>query len=196
MLQINYIRENKTLVIDGLKKKYVANADLLIDEAIDIDQVRRETQHNLDVLLSDANNKAKLIGDLMKLGKKEEAEIEKAAALELRSKTKELQELLSAKEQELTDLLVKLPNLPHVSVPVGKTAEENITIHAHGEIPTLHADAQPHWELIKKYDIIDFDLGNKITGAGFPVYKNKGARLQRALINFFLDEAAASKLTK
>lgn len=192
MLQINYIRENKTLVIDGLKKKYVANADLLIDEAIDIDQVRRETQHNLDVLLSDANNKAKLIGDLMKLGKKEEAEIEKAAALELRSKTKELQELLSAKEQELTDLLVKLPNLPHVSVPVGKTAEENITIHAHGEIPTLHADAQPHWELIKKYDIIDFDLGNKITGAGFPVYKNKGARLQRALINFFLDEAVKS----
>jgi len=189
MLQINYIRENKALVIDGLTKKYVANAEALVNELVDKDQVRRETQHNLDVLLSEANNKAKLVGDLMKSGKKEEAELEKVAATELRTKTKELQDTLSKKEDELTNLLVTLPNLPHASVPKGKTAEENITIHSNGQIPILHPDAQPHWELIKKYDIIDFELGNKITGAGFPVYKNKGARLQRALINFFLDEA-------
>ncbi|WP_299247996.1 serine--tRNA ligase [uncultured Cytophaga sp.] len=192
MLQINYIRENKSVVIEGLTKKYVANAEVLVNEVIDKDQFRRETQHNLDVLLAEANNKAKLVGDLMKSGKKEEAELEKVAATELRTKTKELQESLTKSEDELINLLVTLPNLPHASVPAGKTPEENITIHSHGEIPVLHVDAQPHWELIKKYDIIDFELGNKITGAGFPVYKNKGARLQRALINFFLDEAVKS----
>lgn len=196
MLQINYIRENKAAVIDGLTKKYFADAEQIVNEIIEIDQIRRDTQHNLDLTLAEANAKAKAIGDLMKSGKKEEAENEKAAATELRAKTKELQELHTIKEEELTTLLLKLPNLPHHSVPAGRTAEENLNIYSHGEIPVLHADAQPHWELIKKYDIIDFDLGNKITGAGFPVYKNKGARLQRALINFFLDEAGKSGYTE
>lgn len=196
MLQINYIRENKALVVEGLKKKYFADAEQKVEEIIKIDQSRRETQHSLDFLQSEANQKAKAIGELMKQGKKEEAEKEKAAATDLRNKTKELQDFLTEKEEELQNVLVKLPNLPHASVPVGRTPEENITIYSSGEIPVLHADAQPHWELIKKYDIIDFDLGNKITGAGFPVYKNKGARLQRALINFFLDEAGKSGYTE
>lgn len=196
MLQINYIRENKAAVIAGLTKKYFADAEQIVNEIIEIDQIRRDTQYNLDLMLAEANSKAKAIGDLMKAGKKEEAEKEKVAATELRSKTKDLQDLHTLKEEELNALLVKLPNLPHHSVPVGRTAEENLNIYSHGEIPALHADAQPHWELIKKYDIIDFEVGNKITGAGFPVYKNKGARLQRALINFFLDEAGKSGYTE
>ena len=196
MLQINYIRENKAAVINGLTKKYFADAEQMVNEIIEIDQIRRDTQYQLDLMLAEANSKAKAIGDLMKAGKKEEAEKEKLAATELRSKTKELQDLHTLKEEELNSLLVKLPNLPHHSVPAGRTAEENLNIYSHGEIPALHADAQPHWELIKKYDIIDFEVGNKITGAGFPVYKNKGARLQRALINFFLDEAGKSGYTE
>jgi seryl-tRNA synthetase len=192
MLQINYIRENKASVIDGLTKKYFADAEKIVNEIIEIDQIRRDTQHNLDLMLAEANSKAKAIGDLMKAGKKEEAEKEKVTATDIRAKTKELQELHTAKDEELTTLLLKLPNLPHHSVPAGRTAEENLNIFSKGEMPVLHADAQPHWELIKKYDIIDFEVGNKITGAGFPVYKNKGARLQRALINFFLDEAGKS----
>lgn len=196
MLQINYIRENKAAVIAGLTKKYFADAEQIVNEIIEIDQIRRDTQYQLDLMLAEANSKAKAIGDLMKAGKKEEAEKEKVAATELRSKTKELQDLHTLKEEELNTLLVKLPNLPHHSVPEGRTAEDNLNIYAHGEIPALHADAQPHWELIKKYDIIDFEVGNKITGAGFPVYKNKGARLQRALINFFLDEAGKSGYTE
>ena len=192
MLQINYIRENKASVIDGLTKKYFADAEKIVNQIIEIDQIRRDTQHNLDLMLAEANSKAKAIGDLMKAGKKEEAEKEKVAATDIRAKTKELQELHTARDEELTTLLLKLPNLPHSSVPAGRTAEENLNIFSKGEMPVLHADAQPHWELIKKYDIIDFEVGNKITGAGFPVYKNKGARLQRALINFFLDEAGKS----
>lgn len=189
MLQINHIRENKELVVAGLMKKHFADAAQIVNQIIEIDQNRRELQHNSDILLAEANLKAKSIGELMKAGKKEEAEAEKLVATELRTKTKELQDLQASKEEELTAALLKLPNLPHHSVPAGRTAEDNLNVYAAGEIPILHADAQPHWELIKKYDIIDFDLGNKITGAGFPVYKNKGARLQRALINFFLDEA-------
>jgi len=189
MLQINYIRENKATVLEGLKKKYFADAEQKVDEILQIDQARRETQQALDVLQAEANQKAKAIGELMKSGKKDEAENEKLVTTDLRNKIKDLQDFLTAKEEELNTQLVKLPNLPHSSVPVGRTPEENVTIFSHGNIPALHADAQPHWELIKKYDIIDFEVGSKITGAGFPVYKNKGARLQRALINFFLDEA-------
>lgn len=189
MLQINNIRENKALVLEGLKKKFFADAEQKVEEILQIDQSRRETQHTLDLLQAEANQKAKAIGELMKSGKKDEAEKEKLASADLRNNIKELQDFFTAKEDELNNQLVKLPNLPHSSVPVGRTSEENITIFTKGEIPVLHADAQPHWELIKKYDIIDFEVGVKITGAGFPVYKNKGARLQRALINFFLDEA-------
>jgi seryl-tRNA synthetase len=189
MLQINFIRENKELVISGLKKKYFTDATEKIEEILRVDLTRRETQHTLDLLQAEANQKAKAIGELMKAGKKEEAETEKKNATELRNKTKELGDFLLSKETELESLLVKIPNLPHSSVPEGRTAEENINIYSHGTVPVLHDAALPHWELIKKYDIIDFELGVKITGAGFPIYKNKGARLQRALINFFLDEA-------
>ncbi|MGN6645318.1 MAG: serine--tRNA ligase, partial [Cytophaga sp.] len=182
----------KAIVLEGLKKKYFADAEQKVDEILQIDQTRRETQHTLDLLQSEANQKAKLIGELMKSGKKDEAEKEKLASSDLRNKIKDLQDLLTVKEEELNTHLVKLPNLPHSSVPVGRTAEDNVTVFSAGTIPTLHADAQPHWELIKKYDIIDFETGVKITGAGFPVYKNKGARLQRALINFFLDEATSA----
>ena len=188
MLQINFIRENKELVVSGLKKKYFPEAIEKVEEILQVDLSRRETQHTLDLLQSEANQKAKAIGELMKAGKKDEAELEKKNAADLRAKTKELSDFLISKETELESLLVKLPNLPHSSVPEGRTPEENVNIYSHGSIPILHDGALPHWELIKKYDIIDFELGVKITGAGFPVYKNKGARLQRALINFFLDE--------
>jgi len=188
MLQINFIRENKELVVSGLKKKYFPEAKEKVEEILQVDLSRRETQHTLDLLQSEANQKAKAIGELMKAGKKDEAELEKKNAADLRAKTKELGDFLISKETELESLLVKLPNLPHSSVPEGRTPEENVNIYSHGTIPVLHDAALPHWELIKKYDIIDFELGVKITSAGFPVYKNKGARLQRALINFFLDE--------
>ncbi|HSY60286.1 MAG TPA: hypothetical protein VK796_00360, partial [Cytophaga sp.] len=133
MLQINYIRENKAAVINGLTKKYFADAEQIVNEIIEIDQIRRDTQHNLDLMLAEANSKAKAIGDLMKAGKKEEAEKEKATATELRTKTKELQDLHTIKEEELNMLLLKLPNLPHYSVPEGRTAEENLNIYSNGE---------------------------------------------------------------
>jgi seryl-tRNA synthetase len=136
-----------------------------------------------------SNAAAKEIGKLMQSGQKELAEGKRAETAALKGTIKEKEEAAKAAEKQMLDLLVTLPNLPHSSVPVGKTAEENEVVLTWGSLPDMQADAQPHWDLIKKYDIIDFDLGNKITGAGFPVYKGKGARLQRALINFFLDEA-------
>ncbi len=189
MLQISLLRENKELVLNGLKKKYFNQAEEQVAQILFLDQQRRETQKELDNILSETNNLAKEIGNLMKTGKKEEAEKLKSTNSELKEKAKLLSDKLTPLEQEQDAVLVKLPNLPHASVPEGKTPEENLNIYEWGNIPALAADALPHWDLIKKYDIIDFELGNKITGAGFPVYKGKGARLQRALINFFLDEA-------
>jgi seryl-tRNA synthetase len=157
-----------------------------------LDDKRRETQNELDSTLAKSNALAKEIGGLMKAGKKEEAEAAKAETSTLKTRSKELDETLKSIESELYEVLVTLPNLPHSSVPEGKTPEENEVILENGSIPTLAEDALAHWDLIKKYDIIDFELGNKITGAGFPVYKGKGARIQRALINFFLDEAIAA----
>jgi seryl-tRNA synthetase len=157
-----------------------------------LDDKRRETQNELDSTLAKSNALAKEIGGLMKAGKKEEAEAAKAETSTLKTRSKELDETLKSIESELYEVLVTLPNLPHSSVPEGKTPEENEVILENGTIPTLAEDALAHWDLIKKYDIIDFELGNKITGAGFPVYKGKGARIQRALINFFLDEAIAA----
>ncbi|HVD98217.1 MAG TPA: serine--tRNA ligase [Cytophagaceae bacterium] len=189
MLQISLIRENKELVLAGLKKKNFKQGEELLDQILRLDQERRETQKELDNVLSEANNLAKEIGNLMKSGKKEEAEKLKASNSELKEKAKILSDKLTPLEDEQNEVLVKLPNLPHASVPFGKSAEDNENVYEWGNIPALPDSALPHWELIKKYDIIDFELGNKITGAGFPVYKGKGARLQRALINFFLDEA-------
>jgi seryl-tRNA synthetase len=189
MLQISLIRENKELVLAGLNKKNFKQAEEHITQILLLDQQRRETQKELDAVLSETNNLAKEIGNLMKSGKKDEAEKLKISNAELKEKAKVLADKLTPLEEEQNAVLVKLPNLPHTSVPVGKTSEDNENIYEWGKIPTLASDALPHWDLIKKYDIIDFELGNKITGAGFPVYKGKGARLQRALINFFLDEA-------
>lgn len=196
MLQIQQIKENKAATIEGLKRKYFKEAEETVEKVLGLDDKRRETQVELDGTLAKSNALAKEIGGLMKAGKKEEAEAAKAETSTLKAHSKELEEVLRSTEAELYEVLVTLPNLPHSSVPAGKTPEENEVVLENGTIPTLPEDAQPHWDLIKKYDIIDFELGNKITGAGFPVYKGKGARIQRALINFFLDEAINAGYTE
>lgn len=190
MLQLSILREQKELALAGLAKKNVKQAAEQVEAILSLDQFRRDTQRELDLLLADSNAISKEIGILMKSGKKEEVEALKSKTTQLKESSKELQDKLTSSEIELQNLLVKLPNLPHSSVPPGKSAEDNLTVFSWGTPPTLAGDALPHWDLIKKYDIIDFELGNKITGAGFPVYKGKGARIQRALINFFLDEAS------
>lgn len=192
MLQIQQLKENKAATIEGLNRKYFKNAEESVEQIIALDEKRRTTQVELDGTLAKSNALAKEIGGLMKVGKKEEAEAAKAETGNLKIRSKELEEVLKGLESELHEVLVTLPNLPHSSVPAGKTPEENEVVLENGTIPTLPEGAVPHWDLIKKYDIIDFELGNKITGAGFPVYKGKGARIQRALINFFLDEAIAA----
>ncbi|MGV3589058.1 MAG: serine--tRNA ligase [Adhaeribacter sp.] len=189
MLQIAVIREQTDQVIAGLLKKNYKNAAAEVAAVLDLDQRRRAVQAEHDEVQARANALAREIGALMKSGDKAGAETLKSETAELKNKAKQYQEELSSIEESLQAALVKLPNTPHASVPEGKTPEDNEVVLEHGEIPVLPENALPHWELIKKYDIIDFELGNKITGAGFPVYKNKGARLQRALINFFLDEA-------
>ena len=189
MLQIQQIKENKAATIEGLNRKYFKGAEEAVEQILGLDEKRRETQVELDNTLAKSNALAKEIGGLMKAGKKEEAEVAKAETGTLKVRSKDLEESLKVLESDLYELLVTLPNLPHSSVPAGKTPEENEVVLENGVIPTLLEGSVPHWDLIKKYDIIDFELGNKITGAGFPVYKGKGARIQRALINFFLDEA-------
>lgn len=189
MLQINYIRENRDAVIERLAVKNFKEVNL-VDDLIQLDESRRKIQNESDSIAAEANAAAKQIGDLMRQGKKDEAEAVKSKSSGYKEQLKQLVEQLADVEKELHDKLVQLPNLPHSSVPVGHTADDNEVVLAHGEVPTLAADAQPHWELLTKYDIVDLELGVKVTGAGFPVYKGKGARLQRALINFFLDQAA------
>jgi len=189
MLQINFIRENRALTIAGLERKYFKEAAQTVDKVIELDKQRREAQQELDAALGQSNLLAKQIGQLMKDGKKDEADAAKAQTSDLKTKAKELEECLKTLETDQNALLVLLPNLPHASVPAGRTPDENLEIYRWGNVPTLHEGAQPHWELIKKYGIIDFELGTKIAGAGFPVYKGKGAKLQRAMIQFFLDEA-------
>lgn len=188
MLLVPYIRENREHVIERLKRKNFKNVDL-VDVIISLDEKRRSIQNQSDTVASEANALAKEVGELMRNGKKDEAELVKQKSAEYKDQLKSLSEQLTIAEQELQDALVQLPNLPHSSVPAGVTPEENEVVHEWGVIPTLYDGAKPHWELTSQYDIIDFELGVKITGAGFPVYKGKGARLQRALINFFLDEA-------
>ncbi|MCX6213478.1 serine--tRNA ligase [Spirosoma sp.] len=189
MLQLNFIRENKDTVLAGLGKRYFANAETVVDNVLTLDQKRRDTQKELDDVLAQSNAKASQIGALMKAGDKTAAEAAKAETAELKVRSKDLAEALRQVEVELQAVLVTIPNIPHSSVPPGRSADDNEVVLEHGDKPTLHDAAQPHWELIKKYDIIDFELGVKIAGAGFPVYKGKGARIQRAMINFFLDEA-------
>jgi len=188
MLQVNYIRENREKVLERLTVRNFKQPEL-VDEIIQIDDERKQTQTSLDNLSAIANSSAKQIGELMRNGKKEEADAIKLETTANKDKIKQLAEQLTAAEQKLFNLLVQLPNLPHDQVKQGTTPEENEIVLVHGEPVELKEQALPHWELTSKYDIIDFELGVKITGAGFPVYKGKGARLQRALINFFLDRA-------
>ncbi|QQL49481.1 serine--tRNA ligase [Mucilaginibacter ginkgonis] len=188
MLQVNYIRENREQVLERLAVKNFKDIQL-VDEVIALDDQRKQTQNKLDTISAEANSAAKQIGDLMRTGKKEEAETIKAKTGSFKEEIKTLGEQLMQIEQDLQQKLVLLPNLPHSSVPNGKTPEENEVAYEHGEKPNLPENALPHWELAARYDLIDFELGVKITGAGFPVYKGKGAKLQRALIAFFLDEA-------
>lgn len=188
MLTLKVITESPEAVIEGLAKKHF-DAKELITQVIELDKTRRNTQVVLDANLAELNNISKSIGQLMKEGKKEEAEAARAKVAEMKEGNKVLEETKTNAEQEIQNILVQIPNLPHESVPNGKVAEDNIIERTGGVIPELPEDALPHWDLAKKYDLIDFELGVKITGAGFPVYKGYGCRLQRALINFFLDNA-------
>jgi seryl-tRNA synthetase len=188
MLQTNYIIENQAEIIERLKIKNF-DASEIIPQIETKNNERKSLQKDLDDGLAEANKIAKSIGLLFKEGKRVEAEQMKARSAELKTQSKELGEKKAQVEKELNDLIVSLPNIPHESVKPGKGEEDNEIVDEFGSIPTIEGKALPHWELTKKYDIIDFELGVKLTGAGFPVYKGKGAKLQRALINFFLEEA-------
>ena len=192
MLQTSFIIEHQGTVVQGLARRGLAQAASLIEAIVATDQQRRSTQGELDTLLATSNTLSKQIGQLMKAGQREDAELVKQQTTELKDRTKSLTEQLRQYEENLAKQLYNIPNLPHESVPDGRSAADNQIVYEHGELSQLPDDALPHWELIEKYDIIDFALGNKITGAGFPVYKGQGAQLQRALINFFLDEARAA----
>ncbi len=188
MLTLKTISENPQEVIKQLAKKHF-DACEIINQVIETDKVRKQTQTALDDNLSEQNKLSKQIGALMKEGKKAEAEEIKAKVAEIKENSKQLEDTLRQAEQNLQDMLVLIPNIPSSQVPEGKTAEDNVVEKTGGVIPDLDNDALPHWDLAKKYDLIDFELGVKISGAGFPVYKGMGARLQRALVNFFLDKA-------
>lgn len=192
MLTIKQINEDKEAVIRGLEKKHFAGAREAIEAVLNIDGKRKSAQAELDAVLAEQKTLAKNIGAFMKAGQKEEAEAAKARVAELKSRSAELEELKKAAEEERTLLLYTIPNVPYDIVPEGVGADDNLVVKTGGHETPLPSNPLPHWELAKKYDLIDFDLGVKITGAGFPVYKGWGARLQRALINFFLDEARAA----
>ncbi len=189
MLTLKVITEKTDDVICGLEKKHFKGAREAIDRVLELDKKRRNAQNQLDKNLSEVNTISKSIGQLMKEGKKEEAEAARTQVSEMKEGNKVLQAEMDQAIHDLQTLLCTIPNLPHSSVPEGKGAEDNVVEKTGGQAVELPENALPHWELAKRYDLIDFDLGVKITGAGFPVYKGKGARLQRALINFFLDEA-------
>ncbi|HEY4789539.1 MAG TPA: serine--tRNA ligase [Bacteroidales bacterium] len=189
MLTVKFIEENKDYVLERLAVKKFNGKDI-IDQILELDKKRRQLQNQNDGILAEMNNIAKEVGMLYKTGKTQEAEAAKQRTAQLKDESKQLGTDLENTELELKNLLVQVPNLPHVSVPKGNGAEDNEVVRSGGNMPALSAEAVPHWDLAKKYDIIDFELGNKITGAGFPVYKGKGSKLQRALINFFLDEGA------
>ncbi|MGZ3904166.1 MAG: serine--tRNA ligase [Bacteroidia bacterium] len=191
MLQINYIREHKEEVLKRLAIKNFKDAESILTKALELDNNRRSIQKENDALKAEANQLAKQVGELMKSGKKEDAEAIKGKTAELKQKEKQFDDSLKSTEEEIRQLLLLVPNTPSEKVPAGKTPEDNVTVFEHGAKPNLPDSAIPHWELAAKYNLIDFELGVKLTGAGFPVYKGKGARLQRALINYFLDKATA-----
>jgi seryl-tRNA synthetase len=191
MLQIQIIRNQRDEVIKRLAIKNF-KAEEVVDRILQIDEERRNLQKQVDERLAEANRMARAIGELMKSGKADEAASMKEQSAAAKAEVKQLEEQLSHAESEQNNLLVVLPNLPHPSIKPGKSAEDNEIVHSEGKMPELSGTALPHWEIASKYDLIDFELGSKITGAGFPVYKGKGAKLQRALIGFFLDEATAA----
>ena len=189
MLTIKQILEDKEAVIRGLEKKHFAGAREAIDKVLEYDNQRKQAQAKLDSLLAEVKNISKTIGALMKQGKKDEAEAAKKQVEQIKQQTVELETCKKEAEEARTQVLYTIPNVPYDLVPEGKTAEDNLIVKTGGHDTPLPENALPHWELAKKYNLIDFDLGVKISGAGFPVYIGQGARLQRALINFFLDEA-------
>mgnify|MGYP002641415694 FL=1 len=191
MLQLSFIRENQELVIERLSKRNI-DATEMIAEVIQLDEERRQTQTELDNTLAESNALSKEIGMLYKSGKTDEANAIKDKTAQLKEDSKALTEKLNNTSENLDELLYKIPNVPNEVVPTGSSEEDNEEVFREGDIPELSKNALPHWDLAKKYDIIDFELGNKITGAGFPVYKGKGAKLQRALINYFLDKNTAA----
>jgi len=188
MLQVAFIRENRETVLKGLVKRNLKNAEELVAKTILADEERRAIQTELDAVLAESNKLSKDIGQLFKTGEAQKATLLKEKTVLLKEKSKSLAENLQNKATELQELLYLIPNIPNEIVPAGTSEEDNLEVFKEGAIPVLHKNALPHWELAKKYDIIDFELGNKIAGAGFPVYKGKGAKLQRALINYFLDK--------
>lgn len=195
MLQLNYIARNKEEIIKRLAVKNFTN-DELIEKIISLDKKRKETQHMLDENLAQANALAKEIGQLFKSGKRDEANLLKEKTTTLKKVSSELSANLDKISSELNELLLEVPNIPHPSVPMGNTEEDNEIILQEGDMPAISETSVPHWELAEKYGIIDFKLGSKVTGAGFPFYRGKGAKLQRALINFFLDEALQAGYTE
>lgn len=195
MLQLSFIRENKQEVIDRLAIKNF-DGNNVINQVIALDDERKATQKKLDDNLAESNNLAKEIGNLFKSGNTQEANVLKEKTVDLKKAAKEYSEQLDAIEKQLTSILYTIPNLPQITVPKGRTAEDNEIVSQEGNIPALFEGALCHWDIATKYDIINFELGNKITGAGFPVYKGKGAKLQRALITFFLEEAISAGYTE
>lgn len=187
MIPLQQIRQNRDDIVFRLRKKHF-DAEELIDQIVQLDEKKRQTQVKLDETLAEANRIAKSIGELMRQGKISEVEQLKNQSHQLKSDARQLEDLLNDYLKQINDLLIQIPNPPHPSVPEGKSAEDNQIVFNWGEIPQLPSGSLPHWDLIRKYNIIDFELGNKVTGAGFPFYRGKGAKLQRALINFFLDE--------
>lgn len=195
MLQLAFIRQNRDLVKERLAVKNFTDLDS-VDEIIELDEQRRKKQLENDDLAAKVNAASKEIGMLMGKGEKEAAEQKKTEISQYKESSKQIAEQLATLEQQVNDLLIRLPNLPSVLVPAGKTPEDNVNVKESGADPVLPPNAVPHWELIKQYDIVNFELGVKITGSGFPVYKGKGAKLQRALISYFLDYNTAAGYTE
>ena len=196
MLQVPFIRDNQKLVLEGLAKRNFVNAKEILARVLETDETRRNVQVLLDNTLAESNALSKEIGELFKTGQVQKATLAKEKTKKLKEQSKKFTDQLNTYSKELQNLLFQIPNIPHSSVPSGQTEEDNEEVFREGAIPKLDENALPHWELVKKYDIIDFQLGTKITGAGFPVYKGKGARLQRALISYFLDKNTAAGYTE
>ena len=196
MLQVQFIRDHKETVLKGLAKRNFENAESIIEEVLSADEKRRATQVSLDNTLAESNKISKEIGAFFKSGEIKKASLLKEKTGQLKEQSKALSEALNEHTAALQSLLFQIPNIPHTSVKAGNSEDDNERVFSEGTIPNLGKNALPHWELAKKYNIIDFELGNKITGAGFPVYKGKGAKLQRALINYFLDKNTQAGYTE